>query len=303
MAKRLTLSTYVKLLVAMLLAVVVASCGSSADDSDSAKGGDSDGSPARIISLSPSTTETLWAVGAGDQVVAVDDQSNYPEGVPTTDLSGYTPNVEAILGYTPDLVIASDAPDDLASGLEAAGVQFLTLPAPATIDEAYEQIEQIGAVTGHIGEAAELVGNMQTEIEAAIASVPAADGGQTYFHELDETLYSVTSASFIGQVYGLLGLENIADAAGESNPYPQLQSEFVVSANPSIIFLADAQCCGVTPEKVAERAGWADIAAVKDGRIYELDEDIASRWGPRIVDMVQSVAQILTDSTAPQPVR
>lgn len=285
-----------KLLLATLLALIVAGCGSAAPTAS-----EPDQTPSRIISLSPSATETLWAIGAGDQVVAVDDQSNYPAGVPTTSLSGYTPNVEAILGYSPNLVIAMDAPADLATGLKAAGVQLLQLSAPATLDDAYAQIEQIGAVTGRIGEAAELVATMQTEIAAAVASAPAAP--QTYFHELDETLYSVTSASFIGQIYGLFGLQNIADAAGSGNPYPQLQPEYVVSADPAMIFLADAQCCSVTPKSVGERPGWADVAAVRDGRIYELDADIASRWGPRVVDMAQLLARIQIDAAAAQPVR
>ena len=292
---------YVKLLFAAMLALVLAACGSGAGSGSDGSG--EPGTPQRIVSLSPSATESLWAIGAGDQVVAVDDQSNYPPGVPATDLSGYTPNVEAILGYSPDLVIAMDAPADLASGLEAAGVPLLTLEAPATIDDAYAQIEQIGAATGHIGDAAELVADMQTRIAAAVASAPAPGTPQTYFHELDDTLYTVTSGSFIGQIYGLFGLENIADAAGEGNPYPQLQPEYVVSANPAMIFLADAQCCGVTAQTVAARPGWVEMDAVREGRIYELDADIASRWGPRIVDMVEYVVRIQTDSNAPQPVR
>lgn len=288
----------IMLILPLLLALVVAGCGSSATVAS-----EPDQTPSRIISLSPSSTETLWALGAGEQVVAVDDQSNYPAGVPTADLSGYTPNVEAILGYEPDLVIAMDAPADLATGLKAAGVQLLQLSAPATLDDAYAQIEQIGAATGHVGEAAELVGNMKTDIAAAVKSAPVPAAPQTYFHELDETLYTVTSESFIGQIYGLFGLENIADAAGKGNPYPQLQPEYVVSANPAIIFLADAQCCSVTAKTVSERAGWADVAAVKNGRVYPLDADTASRWGPRIVDMAQMLAKIQIDAAAAQPVR
>lgn len=292
------------MLTALLLAVFVAGCGSSgssASDAGSESAG-SDGTPSRIISLSPSATETLWAVGAADQVVAVDDQSNYPADVPTTDLSGFTPNVEAILGHTPDLVIAMDAPEDLATGLQAAGVELLTLTAPATIEDAYTQIEQIGAATGHDAQASELVGQMRADIDAIVARTPAEP--LTYFHELDDTLYTVTGESFIGQIYGLFGLENIADAVGAGNPYPQLQSEYVVSANPSLIFLADAQCCSVTAESVGARAGWADVAAVQDGRVYALDADVASRWGPRIVDLVAELEQILTTAPgAAQPVR
>src|SRR5690606_32718103 len=116
--------------------------------------------PQRIVSLSPATTEMLWAVGAGDQVVAVDDQSDYPEGVPSTDLSGYTPNIEAILSYEPDLVVTSDDPGDLVSGLAAVGVPTLLLPGAQDLEETYSQMERLGVATGNVGGATEAVADI-----------------------------------------------------------------------------------------------------------------------------------------------
>ncbi|HNJ98178.1 MAG TPA: DUF2155 domain-containing protein, partial [Ilumatobacteraceae bacterium] len=115
----------------------------------------------------------------------------------------------------------------------------------------------------------------------------------TYYHELDPTLYTVTSNSFVGQVYALFGLTSIADGVEEGNDYPQLNAEFLINANPDLIILADANWSGESPETVAARDGWADVAAVKNGSVIVIDDDIASRWGPRLVDFVKAVAAAL----------
>ncbi|OMC00491.1 ABC transporter substrate-binding protein [Mycobacterium sp. NS-7484] len=254
---------------------------------------DGHSAPQRIVSLSPSATETLWAIGAGPQVIAVDAQSNHPGDVPTqADLSGYEPNVEAIVRYQPDLVVTADAPDYLVSGLKAAGIELLALPAPATLDDAYAQIEKIGAATGHAADATESVSQMRRKISAAVDTAPKTH--LSYYHELDPMLFSAGSASFTGQLYSLFGLVNIADSAG-GDPYPELSEEYIVTANPDLILLADVQCCGTSRTSVADRAGWADVSAVRNGHIYELDADVASRWGPRIVDMVQTIAAVISE--------
>jgi iron complex transport system substrate-binding protein len=254
--------------------------------------------PEAIVSLSPTATESLFAVGAGDQVVAVDDQSDYPAGAPVTELSGYEPNVEAILGYSPDLVLASDDTNDLVAGLAAAGVPTLLLPAATTLDQAYDQIEVIGAATGNVGGAAEVVAGMQADVDDILGGLPPAGDPLTYYHELDPTYFSVTSATFIGDVYARLGLANIADTATDpaADPYPQLTEEFLVTADPDLIFLADTGCCGVTPEQVAARPGWSGMTAVTEGRVHPVDEDLASRWGPRVVDFMADVAAVVADA-------
>ncbi len=243
--------------------------------------------PTRIVSLNPTGTEMLFAVGAGDQVVAVDNFSYYPPEAPVVDdLSAFTPSVEAIAAFEPDLIVTQGPIE----GLDALGVPIMELWAAVTLDDVYSQIEQVGAATGHVGEAAELVGQMQTDIDAVLASLPERETPLTYYHELDNTLYSVTSSTFVGYVYGLLGLENAADAAdpdGEFFGYPQLNEEFLVTADPDIIFLADTICCAQTAETVAERPGWDQLSAVQNGNIVELNDDIVSRWGPRIVEFIQ----------------
>ncbi|NYJ00628.1 iron complex transport system substrate-binding protein [Nocardioides thalensis] len=306
-------------LASLLLAGVLSACGqeSEADAGDGASsagddafpvsvlsGTEADGEeitieeqPDSIVSLSPTATEMLWELGAGDQVVAVDDQSDYPEGVPVTKLSGYEPNVEAILGYEPDLVVTSGDSGDLVAGLERVSVPTLVLPAATTLDEMYGQFERLGAATGHPDEADELTTEVKEGLEAAVADAPDA-AGTTYYHELDPSLYSVTSDTFIGQIYGLFGLESIGDEAKGGDDYPQLSEEFVVSEDPDLIFLADSECCGVTPEQVADRGGWDSMEAVEEDRIFPVNEDVASRWGPRVVEFAESIAATLAEQPA-----
>ena len=243
--------------------------------------------PTAIVSLAPTATEMLFAIGAGDQVEAVDDNSNFPADVPTTDLSGFEPNIEAIAGYEPDLVVVSNDPGALVAGLTGLGIPVLLLPAAVEVDDTYTQIEQLGAATGHVGEAAELVGQMQSDIEEIVADVPDTPEPLTYYHELDNTFFSVTSDTFVGRLYSLAGLENIADEADDGSGYPQLSAEYVIQSDPDLVFLADTKCCGQNAETLAQRPGWDQLTALQSGGVVELDDDIASRWGPRIVDLLR----------------
>lgn len=258
-----------------------------------------DEEPTRIVSLSPTATESLFAIGAGDQLVAVDDQSNYPEDAPVTDLSGFQPSIEAIAGYEADLVVAGFDPGGLVDGLEKVGVTVLLQPAAVELEDAYEQIEELGAATGHADEAADVVEEMEESLaELAAEATPAA--GRTVYHELGPDFFSATSQTFVGSVYELLGLENIADEADAGAPdYPQLSAEYIVAADPDLIVLSDTKCCGQTAATVAKRPGWKQIAAVAQGHVVEADDDIASRWGPRTVDFAELVVEALAEVEEP----
>lgn len=251
--------------------------------------------PERIVSISPTATEMLFAMGAGDLVVAVDVLSNHPEQAPVTELDGFNPNVEAIAVYEPDLVVMSYDPGDVVDGLAALGVESLVQPAAFSLDNVYAQIGELGAAAGRPDGAEALAAEMQAAIGGLVAG--AADGtGMTYYHELDSTYYSVTASTFLGGIYSLFGLENIADAAdadGAAFGYPQLSDEYIVDADPDLIFLADTVCCGQNASTVAARPGWDGLSAVANGNIVELNDDIASRWGPRLVDFVAAIAAAL----------
>ena len=246
--------------------------------------------PTRIVSLSPTHTETLFAIDAGSQVIAVHDQSNYPPRAPRTNLSGYHPNVEAIVSYRPDLVVVSDV-GGLVASLRKVGITVLFEPAADNLAQAYDEMRQLGAATGHAARAKAVVSSMQVTMTKLIRSVPKRSRHLKVFHELGPDLYSATSKTFIGQVYRTFGFQNIADAADKSgNGYPQLSNEYVLAANPDLVVLSDTKCCAQTAKTVAARPGWSNVAAVRGHGVIGVSDDIASRWGPRIVDFVRIVA-------------
>jgi iron complex transport system substrate-binding protein len=250
--------------------------------------------PKRIISLSPTATETLFAIGAGRQVVAVDDQSDYPKSAPKTTLSGYTPNVEAIASYRPDLVVAAYDPKGLASALRRLGIAVIVHGAASTFKGAYQQIRQLGLVTGHLREATRVIGRMKTKIAEVVRQARSRSDRLTVYHELTPDFYSASSKSFVGKVYAALGLRNIADEADSAGTgYPQLSAEYIVSSNPDLIVLADVVCCGQRPSTVAARPGWGQIKAVRSGSILRIDDSIASRWGPRLVNFLRALSSAL----------
>jgi iron complex transport system substrate-binding protein len=252
--------------------------------------------PERIVSLSATATEMLFAIGAGDQVVAADEYSNYPPEAPTTNLSGLEPNIEAIAKFEPDLVVFSDEPGDLEKSLEALDISVIQEPAAQTLHDTYAQIDQLGLATGQSPEAVELVASMRSEIDDLVAEAPDFEAPPTYYHELDQTYFSVTSETFIGQIYDLVGLRSIADEAkGAGSQYPQLSAEFIFKADPDIIFLADTKCCDQSAATVSKRPGWGEIDAVKNNALVELDDDIASRWGPRVVDYLRAVVEAVSE--------
>jgi cobalamin transport system substrate-binding protein len=247
--------------------------------------------PHHIVSLSPTATEMLYAIDAGPQVVAVDEQSSYPANAPITKLSGFTPNIEAIAAYSPDLVIASDDTAGLVHGLTALSIPTLIQPAAKNLVDTYAEISQLGIATGHPDKADSVNKKLRSDVAVVVASIPKPVRTLSVYHELDDTYYSATSNTFIGQAYALLGLKNIADGATATAPeYPQLSAEYIVASSPDLIVLADTKCCHQDIHTVGARPGWSSIAAVKSGQVVGVDDDIASRWGPRVVDFLRLIA-------------
>ena len=253
--------------------------------------------PESIVSLTTTGTEMLFAVGAGDQVVAVDEFSTYPEEAPVTDLSGFTPNVEAILEFEPDLVVISFDPGDLQESLKQVGVPSLLLRTASSLDDSYRQLHVLGAATGHADQAEIVVAGMEDAL--ADLFTEGTYDGVSFFHEVTEDLYTTNSASFLGQVYDSFGLTNIADGADDPDGFgfPQLSAEFVVEQDPDIIFLGDADF-GVTPESLAERPGWSGMTALESGAIVSVDTYLASNWGPRVVELAELIAAALAQYAA-----
>jgi iron complex transport system substrate-binding protein len=251
--------------------------------------------PTAIVSLSPTATEMLYAIGAGAQVKAVDSNSNYPAQAPRTKLSYFSPNVEEIAAERPDLVVVSNDSSNgptLTKRLAAFSIPVLELPAPANLAGVYAEFAQLGQATGHQQQASTEVSTIRDQIRKILAAVPHRSKPLTYYYELDQNYYSVTSDTFIGRLLGLLGMKSIADSAkgaSAAGGYPQLSAEFIVKANPDYIILADTICCHQTALTVAGRPGWSGMAAVKSKHLILLNDDIASRWGPRVVDLLRAV--------------
>lgn len=249
--------------------------------------------PARIISLSPSATEDLFAIGAGKAVIAVDSLSNYPINAPITKLDAYSPNVEAIAKYKPDLVVLNSSANKSSSvkaALEKLKIKVFYEMTPSDVQGAYAEINALGTLTGNNSKASRLVASMKTSIANAI-SVGRVKTAIPIFHEVDNTLYTATSKTFIGHVYSDFNTTNIADAAdtADSGGYPQLTNEYVLKANPAVIYLGD----GEPVANVLARAGWNSVDAVAHNHVIELPADIPSRWGPRLVNFYQFISTSL----------
>jgi iron complex transport system substrate-binding protein len=247
--------------------------------------------PKRIVSLSPTATETLFAVGAGPQVVAVDSNSNYPAEAPKTNLSGFKPNSEAILKYEPDLVVLARGAQDVIDDLKKAGVTVLFEAAALDFADAENQFRDLGTATGHAPAGQALAAKVRQELADIAASTPKPARQVSLYWELSTTYFSATSKTFIGKVLSTLGTTNIADGASSKvEDYPQLSSEYIVSSDPDLILLADTKGAKQSAETVGARSGWSQMAAVKNGDIVGLDDDIASRWGPRLPELLRAVA-------------
>ena len=275
--------------------LLVAACSDDSQPDTTAAGG-----PGRIVSLSPTHTEMLFALGAGDAVVAVEEFSNYPPeaAAVVSSLSGYEPNVEAIAAYEPDLVVIGGDYTGLTEQLAAIDIPVWSGEAPTTLEGVYDQIADLGEALGRGEQGRDLAETMRGEIEELFASAPMLEEPLTYYHELDDTYYSVSATSFIGQVYARFGLVNITESGGDASDYPQLSAEFIVESGPDLIFLACTVYCGTTPESVAGRPGWDQIPAVINGDVVPLDDDVVSRWGPRLVDFVELVAGAVSEVAA-----
>jgi iron complex transport system substrate-binding protein len=252
--------------------------------------------PDAIVSLSPTATEMLYAIGAGKQVKAVDSDSDYPPTAPITKLSGFEPNAEAIAAYKPDLVIISNNLDGITAKLTALSIPVLDLPAAADLSDVYREFTELGAATGHVAQAKAEDTKLAAEVASVVAAEPKRAKPLTYYYELSANpYYSVTDSTFIGSLLSLLGMKSIADAAtgaAAAGGYPELSAEYILKANPDYILLADAGSAngGQDAATVSARAGWSVLSAVKDKHIIVLNADIASRWGPRIIDLLRTVA-------------
>lgn len=250
----------------------------------------------RIVSLSPTATEMLYAIGAGKQVIAVDDDSDWPKGqLPKRRFNAFSPNVEQLVALRPDLVVVSYNPDNLEAHLRAAGIAVLEQDAPPNLRGTLLQLTWLGDATGHYGRSLRLAASIRRDVQKDAAEVPAHHRSVRVYFELDPQLYSLTSHTYAGQLLKLLGVINIADPAGNSlnGGYPKLSSEYLVKADPQLIFLADTICCHQSLKTLERRPGFAGISAVRHHWVIGLNDDVASRWGPRVNVLMDELTAVV----------
>jgi iron complex transport system substrate-binding protein len=257
-----------------------------------------DGPPQRIVSLAPSNTEILFAIGAGSQVVGRDEFTNYPEealALPNVGGSWGNYNAEAIVDLNPDLVLAAEInPPELVESLEKLGLTVFWLPNPTDIDGIYEIMETVAGLTGHEAETAVLVESLKDRVEAVTSKTSSLTDKPAVFYELDSTEpnapYTAGAGTFVELLIENAGGTNIGSAM--DSPWAQISLEQLVVMDPEIILLGDS-AYGVTPESVAARAGWESISAVKNEAVYPFNDDLASRPGPRMVDGLEAMARLI----------
>jgi iron complex transport system substrate-binding protein len=256
-------------------------------------------SPKRIVSMSATATEMLYAIGAGPQVVAVDKYSTDPSNAPRTNFTGSETSAEGYMTFRPDLVVvAFDTGHSLVAQLKLLHVATLLLPPAASLIDTDDQFKELGAATGHLAAANAEVASIGHHLDAIAASVGGRGRGFSY-QEIDNTLFTATSRTFIGALYSRLGMVNIADPADhEGSGYPQLNAEFLIQANPDFVFLADTVCCGQTAATFGARPGFSKLRAVQEGHVFPLVDSVASEWGPRVVDFLQTIADDIRTAAA-----
>lgn len=254
-------------------------------------------SPQRIVSLLPSNTEILFAVGAGEQVVGVTSYCNYPpEATSRPQVGGITTqsiSTETVVALEPDLVLASGAQQELIPVLTEAGLTVVALE-PATLENIYANLQLVGQLTGHPQEAEAIVADMRRRAEAVqakIAAVPASERPSIFYEVWDEPLMTAGPHTFIGQLIELAGGRNIF--AGVQEDWPQVSPEVIVQANPVVILGPTSHAEALAAAQIKNRPGWANIAAVQNNRIYLLDQDMVSRPGPRLIIVLEEIARAL----------
>jgi iron complex transport system substrate-binding protein len=255
-----------------------------------------DGPAQRVVSIAPSNTEILFAVGAGSQVVGRDEFSDYPAEAASIDSVGGSMgqySTEAIVALEPDLVLAAEInPPELVKQLEDLGLTVYYLKNPTTIEEMYTNLEIVAQLTGQ--DATELVDSLKARVAAVDEKIAPISSRPSVFYEIDASdpskPYTYGPGTFGNLLIERAGGFNVGSEL--SDPYPQISLEQLVVSNPSFIVLGDS-IWGTTPESVKGRPGWGTIEAVKSGNIFPFDDNLVSRPGPRLVDGLEQLAKLL----------
>jgi iron complex transport system substrate-binding protein len=244
----------------------------------------------KIISLAPSMTETIFALGAGDRLVGVTTYCNYPEEAKEIDQVGdfEGPNLESVIEKNPDVVVALAMGDDEKSKLEDAGITVF-LQDPQNLDEVFDNIKKIGTILGLQEEAESLTSNMNAKKDSIVETVSNYDSKKVFYEVWSEPLMTAGPGSILDEMINLSNGENIAYDA--ESLYPEYSLELLIERNPEVYLTADDGF--KTVEDIKNREGYENITAIKENNIYMLHPDIVSRTGPRIIEGLEMIAQAI----------
>ncbi len=250
------------------------------------------GVPQRIVSVAPTPTEILFAVGAGSQIVGVDDYSDYPAAVKNlTNVGAFPLNVESIVALTPDLVVSSDlVPKAQLDQMSDQGIPYVIF-ADRTIEDVFKTIRLAGVITGHVNQADSLAQNLSDRVDAVTAKTLAANVETPSVYVEYYPMWTYGPGSFGDDLIRLAGGSNVA--ANTSSEYPEVTSEFVIAKDPKIIVYTVGVMSTTTPESIAEREGWENMTAVSQNKIFSIDDNLLSRYGPRVVDGLEELAALI----------
>ncbi|MBP8613251.1 MAG: cobalamin-binding protein [Firmicutes bacterium] len=252
--------------------------------------------PERIVSLAPSNTEVLYACGLGDKVVGVTTFCNYPEEVGEKEkVGGFSdPSIEKIVELDADLVLATTIHEKYLAEMEKLGLKVLVLN-PATVEDVMDEIKLVGDVTGNSEQAEKTISEMQSKIDkvqTALKDLPDEDRVKIFYLLWDEPIMSIGPSTLLHDVITLAG--GISVSADADTDYPTYSLEVLIEKDPeAIVFTVMGSGGGIDPESLKTQAGWSGISAIKNDRVYGIDDDLMSRPGPRIADGLLEVAKAL----------
>ena len=254
--------------------------------------------PQRIVSLAPRNTELLFAIGAGDQVLAVTSYCNYPPEAKTRQrIGGFcteSQSLEQIIALKPDLVVAADELQwPVISELERLGVPIVSLDAESLAD-LYRELDLLGRLTGHHSDAARLTQAMQRRVERVATTartIPPEQRVTVFYHVWSEPLMTAGPGSFVAELIAICGGLNIVHDANQR--YPHISPEVLLARDPEVILAPSSESEPMTIEHLRTRPGWSNLRAVRNNRMYLIDGDLISRCGPRLVDALEIMARAL----------
>lgn len=253
----------------------------------------------RIVTLAPSNTEILFAIGADSQVVGRDTLSDYPDAAKKIDDvgGGYGEfDLEKIVSLNPDLVIASSLnPEELVTKLEGLKITVFYLSNPDDLEGMYKNLLTVAQLTGHTPEAETLVEDLKERVENVIIKTKDIENRPLVFYEIDGTdpaaPWTSGKGTFIDTLVNLAGGRNLGSVM--DSKWAQISIEEIIAQDPDIILIGDAVWGGVTVDAVKARSAWDTLSAIKNDRTFEFDDNIVSRPGPRLVEGLEALARLL----------